>query len=376
MGKMVKKKIMVVFGTRPEAIKMAPVILELQKNSDWFETSIVVTAQHREMLDQILKSFGIVSNYDLNIMTQDQSLDLILTKAHTGIGQLLAKLSPDLVLVQGDTTTTMAASVAVYHHQIKLGHVEAGLRSFDKYNPFPEEINRTITDSIADLLFAPTEVSRANLIKTGLEEDKIFVTGNTVVDALLEISNEDYDFEDKTLEKVDFSGKKIILLTTHRRENYLTGEMKNIMESLNTLMRRHKNLEFVFPVHLNPNVRSIVQEKLEKSKQVHVVEPLSYKDLVKVMKNSYLILTDSGGIQEEGPTFGKPVLVLRKVTERPEGITAGVAKLVGTNKETITREVGNLLIDKKAYGSMTRAVNPYGDGQAARRIVQIIKDRL
>ncbi len=373
---MSKKKIMVVFGTRPEAIKMAPVILELKKNSDLFETCIVVTAQHREMLDQILRAFGIVSNFDLNIMTADQSLDQILAKAHVGISSILMQLRPDLVLVQGDTTTTMAASVATYHHQIKLGHVEAGLRSFDKYNPFPEEINRTITDSIADLCFAPTEVSRSNLIKAGVEEDKIFVTGNTVVDALLEVTGQEYDFEDKKLELLDFKKKKIILLTTHRRENYMSGEMKNIMASLNTLIKRHKDLEIVFPVHLNPNVRSIVQEKLEKTDQVHLVEPASYKDLVKVMKNCYLILTDSGGIQEEGPTFGKPVLVLRKVTERPEGITAGVAKLVGTKKETIIGEVETLLTDKKAYLKMARAVNPYGDGQSSRKIVQILKERL
>jgi UDP-N-acetylglucosamine 2-epimerase (non-hydrolysing) len=371
----VKKKVMVVFGTRPEAIKMAPVILQLKKKASYFETSIVVTAQHREMLDQILHAFGIISDQDLNIMSENQTLDQILSRAHSGVGKVLVDYKPDVVLVQGDTTTTMAAAVAVYHHQIKLGHVEAGLRSFDKYNPFPEEINRTITDSIADFAFAPTEISRANLIKAGVSEDKIFVTGNTVVDALKEISKETYSFEDKILDTIDFKDKKVILLTTHRRENYLSGEMKNIMSSLNTLIKKHLSLEIVFPLHLNPNVRKVVYEELKESPRIHLVEPLSYKDLVKVMKGCYLVLTDSGGIQEEAPTFGKPVLVLRKLTERPEGVNAGVAKLVGTDKNLIVNTVEELL-RKSEYEKMAQSTNPYGDGLAASRIVQILQEQL
>jgi UDP-N-acetylglucosamine 2-epimerase (non-hydrolysing) len=269
----------------------------------------------------------------------------------------------------------MAASLAAYHHRVPLGHVEAGLRSFDKYNPFPEEINRTITDSIADFCFAPTEVSRANLLKAGVAEDNIFITGNTVVDALLAISKEEYAFENKALLTIDFTKNKVVLLTTHRRENYLSGEMKNIMESLNFLVEHHPGLQVVFPLHLNPNVRRVVYAELHPSSQIHIVEPLSYKDLVKVMRQSYLILTDSGGIQEEGPTFGKPVLVLRKVTERPEGVASGVAKLVGTDKAVIITEV-EALLDSTKYLTMTKAVNPYGDGLAAQRIVRIIKEKL
>lgn len=367
-------KVVVILGTRPEAVKLAPVILELKKYPEKFETIVLLTAQHREMLDQTLSYFNIKSDIDLDIMTFNQSLDQILTKAHLGIGGVLGELNPDVVLVQGDTTTTMAGAVAAYHHQIKVGHVEAGLRSFDKYNPFPEEINRTITDSIADFCFAPTGVSRNNLIKAGIDKSKIFVTGNTVVDALMTVTSKDYDFEEPRLKEVDFNTKKVLLLTTHRRENYLTGDMSNIFQSLNKLIKKHQSLLIVFPLHLNPNVRKIVEEKLDKSDQVLLTEPLGYKDLVKVMKNCYLVLTDSGGIQEEAPTFGKPVLILRNVTERPEGIQTGVAKLVGTKSDLISSEVDRLLVDATYYKSMSHAVNPYGDGHSAERIVQILKD--
>lgn len=369
-----RKKIAVILGTRPEAVKLAPVILELKKFPDQFEITVILTAQHREMLDQTLNYFNIKGDIDLNIMTFDQSLDQILTKAHLGIGEVLQDLKPNVVLVQGDTTTTMAGAVASYHHQIKVGHVEAGLRSFDKYNPFPEEINRTITDSIADFCFAPTEISRDNLIKSGIDFSKIFVTGNTVVDALLTIDKENHPFEEQQLQKLTFKGKKVILLTTHRRENYLTGEMKNIFESLNYLTKKHPSLVVVFPVHLNPNVREIVNKYLVKSDQIILTNPLGYRDLVKVMKNCYLILTDSGGIQEEGPTFGKPVLVLRKVTERPEGVNSGVAKLVGTNKEVIIKEVEELITKKASYLKMAHSGNPYGDGKASQRIIKILQE--
>ena len=326
------------------------------------------------MLDQIMRTFGIASDLDLNIMTADQTLDQILTKVHLGIGVLLEKYTPDVVLVQGDTTTAMATALAAYHHQIKLGHVEAGLRSFDKYNPFPEEINRTIIDPIADFAFAPTEISKANLIKAGAEKDKIFVTGNTVIDALLQIGREDYDLEDKMLKKVNFQ-KRVILLTTHRRENYLTNEIKSIMESLNYLINKHKNVEVVLPVHLNPNVRKVVADTLQKDTRLHLVEPMVYRDLVKVLKNCYLVLTDSGGIQEEAPTFGKPVLILRKVTERLEGIAAGVAKLVGTDKRVIVQEVEKLF-ERTEYEKMAKKTNPYGDGKASEKIVKILEERL
>lgn len=369
-----RKKVAVILGTRPEAIKLAPVILELKNFPDQFETKIILTAQHRQMVDQTLNYFGITPDIDLNIMTFNQTLDQILTKAHLGIGEVLQASKPDIVLVQGDTTTTMAGAVASYHHQIKVGHVEAGLRSFDKYNPFPEEINRTITDSIADYCFAPTEISKDNLIKSGILFGKIFVTGNTVVDALITIDKKNYSFENPLLQKINFADKKVILLTTHRRENYLTGEMKNIFHSLNYLTKKHANLFIIFPLHLNPNVREIVNKYLEKSDQIILTEPLGYRDLVKVMKNSYLVLTDSGGIQEEAPTFGKPVLVLRKVTERPEGVNSGVAKLVGTNQDVITREIEDLLKSKTSYLKMAQASNPYGDGKASERIINILRE--
>lgn len=369
-------KVAVILGTRPEAVKLAPVILELKKYPEDFETIVLLTAQHREMLDQTLSYFDINSDIDLDIMTANQSLDQILTKANLGVSTVLEDLKPKVVLVQGDTTTTMAGAVAAYHHQIKVGHVEAGLRSFDKYNPFPEEINRTITDSIADFCFAPTSVSKNNLIKSGIDEGKIFITGNTVVDALLTVTAKEYEFENSQLKSIDFENKKVLLLTTHRRENYLSGEMKNIFQSLNQLVLDHKNLLIVFPLHLNPNVRKIVDDQLVKTGQVVITEPLGYKDLIKVMKQCYLVLTDSGGIQEEAPTFGKPVLVLRTVTERPEGVTSGVAKLVGTNAELIKSEVNKLLSDSDYYRSMAHAINPYGDGRSAIRIVKILKDKL
>ena len=354
---------------------MAPVLMELKKESRLFDTKVVVTGQHRGMLDQTLSTFGITVDHDLNIMTQDQTLDQVLTRALVGTGEVLDATTPDVVLVQGDTTTAMAAALAAHHRQIKVGHVEAGLRSFDKHNRFPEEINRTTIDSIADFCFAPTDLSRANLLKAGIPENKIFVTGNTVVDALLMISKEEHKFENKDLDAIDFVQHRVILLTTHRRENYLTGDIHNIMQGVNALLKKHRDLHIVFPLHPNPNVRSAVEKSMNKSDRMHAVEPLSYRDLVGVMRRCYLVLTDSGGIQEEAPAFGKPVLVLRSVTERPEGVMSGVAKLVGTNASTIIAEVERLF-DANAYEKMARAVNPYGDGTAAKKITNILKDNL
>lgn len=364
-------------GTRPEAIKLAPVILELNKYPKDFQTQVVITGQHRQMLDQILKDFDIPIDSDLNIMTHNQPLDQILSRAHLGVGEVLEAKKPDLAVVQGDTTTTMAAAVAAYHHQIPLAHVEAGLRSFDKYNPFPEEVNRAITDTITDFAFAPTQLSRNNLIKAGVEEEKIYVTGNTVVDALQMISSLDYPFEEKQLKTVDFLKKRVILLTTHRRENYLTGEMSHIFQAVNELVSNFDDILVIFPVHLNPNVRKVVADELELgSQQVVLTEPLGYKDLVKLMKASYLVLTDSGGIQEEAPSLGKPVLVLRKVTERPEGVSSGAARLVGTDKAMIIEAATQLLTDQKSYEKMAQARGTYGDGHASQKIVTILKEKL
>ncbi len=360
-------KILSVFGTRPEAIKMAPVLTELNKYPEI--TSIVcVTAQHREMLDQVLELFEIKPDYDLSIMKPNQSLSEITARALTKLDEVLTKEKPDWVLVQGDTTTAMVGALAAFYHQIKVGHVEAGLRSFDKYQPFPEEINRKIATSISDLHFAPTEVSKQNLIREGVNEANILVTGNTVIDALLLVADKSYDWESSPLSAIP-RNKKIILVTAHRRENH--GEpLHNICAALRTLAEQFSDVQIVYPVHLNPNVQKIVRATLGNISNVTLLKPLKYLPLVHLMKQSYFVITDSGGIQEEAPGLGKPVLVLREVTERPEGVTAGTVKLVGTDTETILREATNLLTNEAAYQSMSQAVNPYGDGQASVRIVE------
>jgi UDP-N-acetylglucosamine 2-epimerase (non-hydrolysing) len=327
------------------------------------------------MLDQVMRAFGLTADRDLGIMVPNQTLDHIVSRALTGVGEVLDRTKPDLVLVQGDTTTAFAAALAAYHRQIRVGHVEAGLRSFDKRNPFPEEVNRIAIDAIADFCFAPTAVSRKNLLASGIAKENIFLTGNTVVDALLHVSKTGHSFSNSALNKIDFDGSRVILLTAHRRENYITGELERIIRAVNTLVCDHPDLSVVFPLHPNPNVRTVVERTLQKNSRVHVVEPLEYADLVTAMRKSYLLLTDSGGIQEEGPTFGKPVLVLRKTTERPEGITAGIAKLVGTDPRRIIREV-EALLKPKNYRAMAKAKNPYGDGTAARQIVSILEAKL
>lgn len=360
-------KILSVFGTRPEAIKMAPVIAELNKHQDKLTSLVCVTAQHREMLDQVLGLFAIKPDYDLGIMQPNQSLAELTARALTKLDEVLRQEKPDWILVQGDTTTVMAASLAAFYHHIKVGHVEAGLRSFDKYQPFPEEINRKIATSLSDMHFAPTEVARQNLLREGIADAQIVVTGNTVIDALLQVAEKPYDWDTSGLAAIP-RDRRTILVTAHRRENF-GAPLKNICAALRTLAERYADVQIVYPVHLNPNVQQVVYEMLGQLSNVTLLKPLEYLPLVQLMKHSYLVITDSGGIQEEAPGLGKPVLVLRDVTERPEGITAGTVKLVGTDKEQIIHEASLLLDNQTAYETMSQAVNPYGDGKASQRIV-------
>lgn len=365
-------KVMVVFGTRPEAIKMAPVVKELEKVDD-IETVVVVTAQHREMLDQVLQLFDIIPKYDLNLMKDKQDLYSITSGVLTGLQKVLERERPDLVLVHGDTTTTFAASLAAFYQKIPVGHVEAGLRTRNKYSPYPEEMNRVLTGRLAELHFAPTDTARDNLLAEATASFKIWVTGNTVIDALLETVKDDYSFGD-SLAGIDFS-KRIILVTTHRRENW-GSRMRDIYGALIDLVEEFKDTQLVFPVHMNPTVRDIAVEMLGNLERVHLIKPLDYEPFANLMNNCYMVLTDSGGLQEEAPSLGKPVLVLRDTTERPEAVTAGTVKLVGTVKENIYKEAKLLLSDDNAYQKMAQAVNPYGDGKAAIRIVKVIKDFL
>lgn len=366
-----KLKVMTVFGTRPEAIKMAPVVLELAKHPDKIVPVVAVTAQHREMLDQVLKLFDIKPDYDLDIMAKGQTLFDITSKAMMGLDKVLQQEKPDIVLVHGDTTTTFAGALAAYYHQIAVGHVEAGLRTGNKYSPFPEEMNRKLTGAIADLHFAPTETSRSNLLAEAVDETRIFVTGNTVIDALHRTVDDEFFFDNDVLQKVDFKGKRIILVTTHRREN-LGEPMRHVYKALRHLTEEFEDVEIVFPVHKNPKVREVVSQELGNLAKVHLADPLDYEPFANLMHKSYLILTDSGGVQEEAPALGKPVLVLRDTTERPEAVEAGTVKLIGTAEDVVYREAKQLLMDKKEYNLMSEACNPYGDGHAAQRIVQAI----
>jgi UDP-N-acetylglucosamine 2-epimerase (non-hydrolysing) len=367
---MKKLKIMTIFGTRPEAIKMAPVIKRL-KAEEMVEVIVTVTAQHREMLDQVLNLFDIKSNYDLNIMQSGQTLSDITVRVLKGLEEIIILERPDLVLVHGDTTSTFVGALGAFYHQIKVGHVEAGLRTYNKYSPFPEEMNRHLTGSLADLHLAPTSVAKDNLLSENIPVKQIFVTGNTVIDALLETVNQDYSFKIPEFREIDFANKKIILLTAHRREN-LGQPMENIFTAVRELVELHREVEVVFPVHLNPRVRESVNKILAGVKEIRLIEPLDYQPFVNLMARSYLVLTDSGGIQEEAPALGKPVLVLRNTTERPEAVMAGTVKLVGTDRKCIISEAGKLLTDNRKYRKMAEAVNPYGDGQASRRILQRI----
>lgn len=366
-----KIKVMTVFGTRPEAIKMAPIVLELQKHPDTIVPVVAVTAQHREMLDQVLNLFHIKPDHDLNIMAAGQTLFDITTRAMMGLDKVLTEEKPDIVLVHGDTTTTFAGALAAYYHQTAVGHVEAGLRTHNKYSPFPEEMNRRLTGCIADLNFAPTSTSEANLLAENVPPESIFVTGNTVIDALHHTVRDDFDFQENSLKDVDFANKRIILVTTHRRET-LGEPMRHVYKALKQLTEEFDDVEVVFPVHKNPKVREVVNEELGGLAKVHLIDPLDYEPFANLMHRAYLILTDSGGVQEEAPALGKPVLVLRDTTERPEAVDAGTVKLIGTDRERVYEEAKKLLTDKAEYSRMAESVNPYGDGKAAARIIQAI----
>ncbi len=365
-----KIKVMSIFGTRPEAIKMAPVVRGLMQYTDEIETRTLVTAQHREMLDQVLHLFHIVPDYDLNIMAAGQTLFDITTRAMMGINEVFQQERPDLVLVHGDTTTTFAGALAAFYHQIPVGHVEAGLRTHDIYSPFPEEMNRRLTGGIATLHFAPTPTAHANLLAEGVPERRIFVTGNTVIDALHHIVRPDYVLPTE-LAGVDFANHRVLLVTTHRREN-LGEPMRHVYRAIRSIIEQMDDVEVVFPVHRNPKVREIVREELGGIPRVHLIDPLDYEPFANLMARVDIVLTDSGGIQEEAPSLGKPVLVLRDTTERPEAVTAGTVRLIGTDEQRVYDETMRLLTEPTAYTHMAEAVNPYGDGKASRRIIEAI----
>lgn len=363
-------KVMSVFGTRPEAIKMAPLVKELEKTPG-IESIVCVTAQHREMLDQVLEIFDLHPRYDLNIMQSRQTLAGITTRALTGLEEVMGKEKPDIVLVHGDTSTTFAGALAAYYNQVKVGHVEAGLRTYDKYQPFPEEMNRRLTGALTDLHFAPTPLAKEHLLKENISEEGIFITGNTVIDALAHTIEEDYTFTVEELNKIDFKGKRVIAMTAHRREN-LGEPLRNICHAVKRLVEEYPDVEVVYAVHKNPAVVEPVHEILGGNDRIHLTDPLDLKDMHNLMCRSFFVMTDSGGLQEEVPSMGKPVLVLRNVTERPEGVEAGTLKLAGTEEDVIYRMAKELLDDKEEYEKMAQAKNPFGDGQASRRIVESI----
>ena len=386
-----QKTVMLVFGTRPEAIKMAPLIKEFQKESDIFNTLVCVTAQHRQLLDQVMDVFHLTADYDLDIMQQGQDLYDITSRVLLSMRDVLRQARPDLVLVHGDTTTSTAAALAAFYQQIPVGHIEAGLRPGNIYSPWPEEMNRQITGRIASYHFAPTETSRENLLKENVHPSNIYVTGNTVIDALHLVVNElkcDKQLADRERQTLigcgyDVSrlneGKKLVLITGHRRENFGDG-FHNICKAIKMLVLQHPNVDFVYPMHLNPNVRNPIRqvfgENLNDFQNLFFIEPLEYLSFVYLMEKSFLVLTDSGGVQEEAPSLGKPVLVMRDTTERPEAVLAGTVKLVGANYQKIVDEVSQLILDDHSYSLMSKANNPYGDGQASKRIVDIIRNIL
>lgn len=364
-------KVMTVFGTRPEAIKMAPLVKALQAAPD-MEAIVTVTGQHREMLDQVMDLFSITPDYDLNIMSQGQTLYDVTTKSLMGLKEVLETAKPDIVLVHGDTTTTFAGALASFYQEIPVGHVEAGLRTGNIYSPFPEEANRKLTGAIATYHFAPTASSEANLLAENVKKDHLYVTGNTVIDALATTVKEDYQFADRALNQLDYDKHRIVLVTTHRREN-LGEPMRHVYQAIRQLIENFDDIQVVFPMHKNPKVRAVVQEELGGVDRVILIDPLDYEPFANLMARSYLILTDSGGIQEEAPALGKAVLVLRDTTERPEAVEAGTVKLVGTDKEVVYEEAHRLLSDRAAYDAMSNAVNPYGDGKACERIVEALR---
>lgn len=363
-------KVMTVFGTRPEAIKMAPLIKELEKNEK-IKSIVAVTAQHREMLDQVLELFDIKPDYDLNIMKPGQTLAQITTRALTGLEEVIREAKPDIVLVHGDTSTTFAGALASFYCQTKVGHVEAGLRTYDKYSPWPEEMNRCLTGKIADLHFSPTISNRENLIKENVSEDIIFITGNTVIDALKTTVRADYNFKDKVLSSLDYSKNKVILMTAHRREN-LGEPLKNICKAVRNIVLNHDDVHVVYPMHMNPLVRKTAKEILGDLDRVHLIEPLDVEEMHNAMDRCYMVMTDSGGLQEEAPSLGKPVIVLRTETERPEAVNAGTVIMGGVNTDNIIEKANMLLEDSKAYERIAKTANPYGDGRASERITEAI----
>lgn len=365
---MKKIKVMTVFGTRPEAIKMAPLVLELQKQSQRFEAITTVSAQHREMLDQVLDIFHIKPDYDLNIMHARQTLTDITSNVLINLDKILKEAKPDIVLVHGDTTTTFAASVAAFYNQIPIGHVEAGLRTWEKYSPYPEEMNRQMTDAMTDLYFAPTNQSKANLLKENHKEDNIYITGNTAIDALKQTVDKGYHHD--ILDKVS-PDNKLILLTMHRRENQ-GGPMRRVFKVIREVVESREDVEVIYPVHLSPAVQEAAKEILGNTERIHLISPLDVVDFHNLAARSYFIMTDSGGVQEEAPSLGKPVLVLRDTTERPEGVEAGTLKLVGTESEKVKQEMEELLDNAAEYQRMSQAKNPYGDGKASERILDAI----
>ena len=359
-------KVMVVFGTRPEAIKMCPLVLELKKRSE-IETIVCTTGQHKEMLDQVMEVFHVTENYNLSIMEEKQTLSMIISKVLLGIDEILKTEKPDIMLVHGDTTTSFAASLSAFYHQISVGHVEAGLRTYDLYSPFPEEFNRQAVDIVSDLYFAPTELAKKQLLREGKSEKNIIVTGNTVIDALSTTIKKEYYHEELEWAK----GSKLILFTAHRREN-IGQPMQNIFHALCKIVNENKNVKVIYPIHKNPKVREIADEILGNQERIHMIEPLDVFDFHNFIARSYMVMTDSGGIQEEAPSLGKPVLVLRDTTERPEGVAAGTLKLTGTQEDTIYRIATQLLNNKEMYNKMSIASNPYGDGHASKRIVEYL----
>lgn len=359
-------KVMTIFGTRPEAIKMAPLVKELE-NREEIESVVCVTAQHREMLDQVLEVFDIKPDYDLNIMKKGQTLSEITSRVLMGLEEVIQKEKPNIILVHGDTTTTFAGALAAFYNNVDIGHIEAGLRTWNKYSPFPEEMNRQMVDRMSDMYFAPTEVSKNNLLDENIDIDKIYVTGNTAIDAMKTTVNDNYYNE-----LFDWVGNdKLILLTAHRREN-LGQPMRNIFRAVKRIVLEHNDVKVIYPIHLNPKVREVANEVFEGMDRIKLIEPLEVFDFHNFINRSYLILTDSGGIQEEAPSLGKPVLVLRDTTERPEGVEAGTLKLVGTCEDDIYNETNNLLNSKEEYDKMSKASNPYGDGSASKYIVDAI----
>ncbi|MBD7984638.1 UDP-N-acetylglucosamine 2-epimerase (non-hydrolyzing) [Sporosarcina sp. Sa2YVA2] len=366
-----KFKVMTIFGTRPEAIKMAPLVLELQKHPETIESIVTVTAQHRQMLDQVLHAFDITPDYDLNIMKDRQTLIDVATRGLEGLDKIMKDARPDIVLVHGDTSTTFIGSLAAFYNQIAVGHVEAGLRTWDKFSPYPEEMNRQLTGVIADLHFAPTEKSAQNLLNEAKPKDRIYITGNTAIDALQTTVKEDYHHP--VLDQI--GDDKLILLTAHRREN-LGEPMRNMFRAITRILEKHPGTQVIYPVHMNPAVREVADELLGNNNRVHLIEPLEVVDFHNFAARSHIILTDSGGIQEEAPSLGKPVIVLRDTTERPEGIEAGTLKLAGTDEEMIFNLTDELLSNEEEYTKMSKASNPYGDGKASGRIVEALLEYL